>query len=95
MDTWLWLWHVRDSRADSVPIREKVLRREEIFTEITIERRRQKILHPEPLGIAWMSVLVEEIGEAAKEENEGFLNAARQEWIEAAAVIVRHLEENY
>lgn len=67
--------------------------RQKIFSEITAERLRQirrwgDQTHEFP---TWLTILIEEIGEAVKSQNEG--RKWRHELVESAAVLVAWLED--
>jgi NTP pyrophosphatase (non-canonical NTP hydrolase) len=72
--------------------------RTRIFNEISLERDRQTLKwgdqshHPDT---KWMTILVEEVGEAAQEVLDGSRNALIEELIQVAAVTVQWLEILY
>lgn len=68
--------------------------RTEIFKDIIEERARQDRLHPEfpDWDLARLPILMEEVGEVAKDIHENNLVHLRQELIETIAVGVRWVE---
>jgi NTP pyrophosphatase (non-canonical NTP hydrolase) len=65
----------------------------EILNAIIKERQRQDLLHPKNSKAAYLSIVVEELGEVAKAIQEGTIAQQKEELIQLAAVTVRWLEE--
>jgi NTP pyrophosphatase (non-canonical NTP hydrolase) len=64
----------------------------EILNAIIKERKRQDILHPNNKKSAYLSIVVEELGEVAAAIQEGNKEQQQEELVQLAACIVRWLE---
>lgn len=64
----------------------------EILNAIIKERKRQDILHPNNKKSAYLSIVVEELGEVAAAIQEGNKEQQQEELVQLAAAVVRWLE---
>jgi NTP pyrophosphatase (non-canonical NTP hydrolase) len=64
----------------------------DILNAILKERKRQDVLHPNNKKSAYLSIVVEELGEVAKELQENNKEQLKEELIQLAASVVRWLE---
>ena len=65
----------------------------DILNAILKERKRQDVLHPSNKKSAYLSIVVEELGEVAKAIQEKNIDQQKEELIQLAAVTMRWLEE--
>lgn len=64
----------------------------DILNAILKERKRQDVLHPNNKKSAYLSIVVEELGEVAAAIQEGNKEQQQEELIQLAASVVRWLE---